>query len=81
MGNAVMIGGILVCLLALVALALAKPLRVLGKLCFSAALGSVVLLLGESLGLAVGLNGATVAVAAILGMPGVAGLLLLSFLL
>lgn len=81
MGNTVMLGGILVCLCALAALVLAKPLRILGRLCFSGVLGSMVLLLGESLGLAVGLNGATAAVAAILGMPGVAGLLLLSILL
>lgn len=81
MGNYVMVCGIFVCLFALVLIALAKPLQVFCKLGFSALLGGCILFLGESLGAAVGVNAATLAVSAFLGIPGVAGMLLLSFFL
>ncbi len=72
---------IFICLLALALLALAKPLRVLFQWGISAAVGGVLLLLGKSLGAAVGINAATLAVSAVLGLPGVAGIFLLSLLL
>ena len=81
MGNYVMVCGIFVCLFALALIALAKPLQVLCKLGLSALAGGCILFLGKGLGLAVGVNAATLAISALLGMPGVAGMLLLSFLL
>ena len=47
----------------------------------SAVLGAFLLFLGKSLGAAVGINAATLAVSAFLGLPGVAGIFLLSFFL
>jgi len=81
MGNYVMACAIFVCLLALALIALAKPLQMLLKLGLSAIAGGVILFLGQSLGAAVGVNGVTLAVSALLGIPGAAGMLLLSFLL
>ena len=81
MGDTVMTSAILVCLLALVLIALAKPLQMLLRFFLSAALGGFALFLGQSLGAAVGLNAVTLLVAGVLGLPGVAGLLLLSVLL
>lgn len=81
MGNYVMACAIFVCLLALALIALAKPLQMLLKLGLSAIAGGVLLFLGQSLGAAVGVNGVTLAVSALLGIPGAAGMLLLSFLL
>lgn len=81
MGNYVMACAIFVCLLALALIALAKPLQILLKLGLSAIAGGVILFLGQSLGAAVGVNGVTLAVSALLGIPGAAGMLLLSFLL
>lgn len=81
MGEYVMTCAIFVCLFALALIALAKPLRTLCKCVFSAALGGVVLFLGQSLGAAVGVNAATLLISGILGLPGTVGILLLSFLL
>lgn len=81
MGNYVMACAIFICLLALALIALAKPLQLLLKLGLSALAGGVILFLGQSLGAAVGVNGVTLAVSALLGVPGAAGMLLLSFLL
>lgn len=81
MGESVMVGSIFVCLLALGLLALAKPLRLLLRWGISAAVGGVLLLLGKSLGAAVGINAVTLAISGILGLPGVAGIFLLSFFL
>ena len=72
---------IFVCLFALALLAFARPLRTILRLSVSAAVGGTLLYLGQSLGAAVGLNGATLAISAILGVPGVAGMYILSFLL
>lgn len=72
---------IFVCLFALALIALAKPLQVLLRCGASALVGGLALFLGQSLGAAVGVNGATLAVSAVLGLPGVAGMYLLSFLL
>lgn len=79
--EAVMFCAIFVCLLALALIALAKPLRLLFKWSVSAALGGLLLFLGKSLGAAVGINAATLAVSAFLGLPGVAGIFLLSIFL
>ena len=81
MGEYVMTCAIFVCLLALALIALAKPLQTLLKFSLTAALGGVVLFLGQSLGANVGLNGATLLVSGLLGLPGVAGMFVLSFLL
>ncbi|MBQ9090882.1 MAG: pro-sigmaK processing inhibitor BofA family protein [Anaerotignum sp.] len=81
MGEYVMTCAIFVCLLALALIALAKPLRLLVRFGFSAVLGGFALFLGQSLGAAVGLNAATLLVAGVLGLPGVAGMYVLSFLL
>lgn len=81
MGSYVMTCAIFVCLLALALIALSKPLQVLLRLLVSAAAGGVVLFLGQTFGADVGLNGATLAVSALLGLPGVAGMFVLSFLL
>ncbi|MGN1230575.1 MAG: pro-sigmaK processing inhibitor BofA family protein [Anaerotignum sp.] len=81
MGNYVMFCAIFVCLFAVVLIALAKPLQVFLKLGLSAIAGGCVLFLGKSLGAAVGVNAATLAVSALLGVPGVAGLFVLSFFL
>lgn len=81
MGDYVMVCAIFVCLLALALIALAKPLQILLRLAGSAVVGGLVLFLGQSLGAAVGVNGVTLMVSALLGLPGVAGLFALSFLL
>lgn len=81
MGEYVMTCAIFVCLFALALIALSKPLQVLLRLLFSAGIGGGLLFLGQSLGAAVGVNGATLVVSAILGVPGVAGMYILSFLL
>ncbi len=77
----VMACAIFVCLFALALIALAKPLQMLLRFGLSAAVGGILLFLGQSLGAAVGVNGATLLAAGILGLPGVAGLFLLSFIL
>lgn len=81
MGSYVMTCAIFVCLFALALIALSKPLQMLLRCGVSAVVGGAALFLGQSLGAAVGVNGATLLVCAVLGMPGVAGLYLLSFLL
>ena len=81
MGTYVMTCAIFVCLFALVLIALSKPLQVLLRLMFSAAVGGGLLFLGQSFGMGVGVNAATLLVSAILGVPGVAGMYILSFLL
>ena len=81
MESYVMTCAIFVCLFALALLAFARPLRTILRLSVSAAVGGTLLYLGQSLGAAVGLNGATLAISAILGVPGVAGMYILSFLL
>ena len=81
MGEYVMTCAIFVCLFALALIALSKPLQVLLRLLFSAGIGGGLLFLGQSLGAAVGVNGATLVVSTILGVPGVAGMYILSFLL
>ena len=81
MGDYVMTGAIFVCLFALSLIALAKPLQWLMRFFLSAALGGFALFLGQSLGAAVGLNAVTLLVAGLLGLPGVAGMLVLSVLL
>ncbi len=81
MGSYVMTCAIFVCLFALALIALAKPLQMLLRCGASALVGGLALFLGQSLGAAVGVNGATLAVSAVLGLPGVAGMYLLSFLL
>jgi hypothetical protein len=47
----------------------------------SAAVGGGLLFLGQSMGTAVGVNAATLAISAILGVPGLVGLYILGFLL
>lgn len=81
MGNYVMFCAIFVCLFAVALIALAKPLQIFCKLGLSAIAGGCILFLGKSLGAAVGVNAATLAVSALLGLPGVAGLFVLSFFL
>lgn len=81
MGSYVMACAIFVCLFALALIALAKPLQILCKLGLSAIAGGFILFLAKSLGAAVGINAATLAVSALLGVPGAAGMLVLSFLL
>ena len=81
MGTYVMTCSIFVCLFALGLIALSRPLQVCLRFFGSAAVGSGLLFLGHSLGAEVGINAATVLVSAILGVPGVAGLHILSFLL
>ena len=81
MGSYVMTCAIFVCLLALALLAFAKPLRLLLHLTVSAAVGGGLLFLGQSLGADVGLNGATLLLSGLLGVPGVAGMFVLGFLL
>ena len=63
-GEAIMFCAIFVCLFALALLALARPLRMLCKCGISAVLGAFLLFLGKSLGAAVGINAATLAVSA-----------------
>ena len=81
MGSYVMTCAIFVCLFALALIALSKPLLVCLRLLISAGIGSGLLFLGQSLGANVGVNAATVLVSAMLGVPGVAGMYILSFLL
>ena len=81
MGTYVMTCGIFVCLLTLALIAFAKPLQVIFRMTVSDAIGGGLLFLGQSVGVAVGVNAATLAVSAILGVPGVAGLYILGFLL
>ena len=81
MGDYVMTCAIFVCLFALALIALSKPLQMCLRFLFSAVVGGIVLFLGQSLGVSVGLNLATVLVAGLLGLPGVAGMFILSFLM
>ena len=81
MGDYVMTCAIFVCLFALALIALSKPLQMCLRFLFSAVVGGIVLFLGQSLGVSVGLNLATVLVAGFLGLPGVAGMFTLSFLM
>lgn len=80
-GTAAMTASIGICLLALAVIALAKPLQMLFRFLLSAAAGGVLLFVGSSLGAAVGVNGVTLLVSGLLGLPGVLGLFLLSVLL
>ena len=81
MESYVMTCAIFVCLFALALIALAKPLQMLLKMSFSAAVGGCLLFLGQSMGAAVGVNAATLLTAGLLGLPGVAGMFLLSIFL
>lgn len=83
MGNHpdILLCAIFVCLIALGLLALAKPLRLLLRFLLSAAAGGMVLFLGQSLGAAVGVNGITLLIAGLLGLPGVAGVFFVGFFL
>ena len=81
MGDYVMTCAVFVCLFGLVLIALAKPLRTLCRLVVSMAAGGGLLFLGQSLGAEVGINGATLLVSGLLGIPGATGMLILSFLL
>ena len=81
MGDYVMTCAIFVCLFALALIALSKPLQMFLRFLFSAVVGGIVLFLGQSLGVSVGLNLATVLVAGLLGLRGVAGMFALSFLM
>ena len=81
MGDYVMTCAIFVCLFALALIALSKPQQMFLRFLFSAVVGGIVLFLGQSLGVSVGLNLATVLVAGLLGLPGVAGMFALSFLM
>lgn len=81
MGEYVMTCAIFVCLFALALIALSKPLQAFCKFGLSAVAGGVVLFLGQSLGAEVGLNAVTLLVSGLLGLPGVAGMFVLSFLL
>ena len=81
MDTHIMTFGIFVCLLLLALIALAKPFRMVCQFILSAAMGSFVLFLGQSLGAEVGINAITVVVSGILGLPGASGMLLLSVLL
>lgn len=65
----------------LLLVALAKPLRLLLRFALSAGIGGVLLYLGSSLGLSVGINAWTLLVSGVLGLPGVAGIAALSILL
>lgn len=72
---------LLVSLGVLLLVALAKPLRLLLRFLVSAGIGGVLLYLGGTLGLGVGVNAWTLLVSGVLGLPGVAGIAALSFLL
>lgn len=81
MGHHAMLCAILVCLCALFFIALAKPLQLLFRFLLSAVAGGILLFLGQSLGASVGINAATLLVAGVLGLPGVAGLFLIGIFL
>ena len=81
MGTYVMTCAIFVCLFALALIALSKPLQVFLRLLLSAAIGGGLLFLGQHFGMGVGVNAVTLTVSAILGVPGVAGMYILSLLL
>lgn len=81
LGTMAMTASIGVCLLALAVIVFAKPLRLLFGFALSATAGGIVLFVGQSIGAAVGVNGATLLTAGLLGLPGVLGLFLLSILL
>lgn len=72
---------IFICLALLAVIALARPLRALAGFLFSAALGGCLLWLGRRLGAAVGANPLTLLVSGLLGLPGVAGILILGLFL
>ena len=72
---------IFACLFALGLIALSRPLQVCLRFLCSAAVGSGLLFLGHSLGAEVGINGGTLLLSGLLGVPGAAGMLLLGFLL
>lgn len=65
----------------LLLVALAKPLRLLLHFLVSAGMGGVLLYLCNRLGWSVGINVWTLLVSGVFGLPGVAGIATLSFLL
>ena len=68
---------VITCLVIVVLVALAKPLQGLFRFLLSGILGSALLFLLGRLGFAVGVNAVTFVVTGLLGMPGVAGLVVL----
>lgn len=72
---------VITCLVILVLVALAKPLQGLIRFLLSALWGSALLFVFGKLGFAVGINAVTFVVAGLLGIPGVAGLIVLSHFL
>lgn len=72
---------IVTCLVIVVLVALAKPLRGLFRFLLSGLLGSALLFLLGRLGFAVGVNAVTFALTGLLGLPGVAALAVLSHFL
>lgn len=72
---------VITCLVIVVLAALAKPLKGILSFLLSGIVGSVLLFVLGRLGFAVGVNAVTFAVTGLLGMPGVAGLVVLSHFL
>ena len=72
---------VITCLVIVVLVALAKPLQGLFRFLLSGILGSALLFLLGRLGFAVGVNAVTFVVTGLLGMPGVAGLVVLGHFL
>ena len=72
---------VITCLVIVVLVALAKPLQWLFRFLLSGICGSALLFLLSRLGFAVGVNAVTFVVTGLLGMPGVAGLVVLSHFL
>lgn len=80
-GTQVIVAMICTCLAVMVLLLLSKPLKFLCKVILSAVVGSILIFLLQKAGFPIGINYITVLCAAILGIPGVIGLLLLCILL
>ncbi len=72
---------ILVCLGLLVLIILAKPIKFLLKFFISALVGGTILYFCNSVGFGLGANFLTTAFVGLLGIPGLAGLLVLSIFL
>lgn len=80
-GTGIITAMILTCLALIALMVLAKPLKFLLRIGVNAIVGSGIIALLSTLGLPIGVNALTAAFVGLLGLPGLAGLVVLQFIL